>query len=70
MDQIIIRDLLARGIIGVNDWEREKPQDILINIILFADLRQSGETDDLNTQRQLPHHRQESPAACRDLRPL
>jgi FolB domain-containing protein len=47
MDQIIIRDLLARGIIGVNDWEREKPQDILINIILFADLRQSGETDDL-----------------------
>ena len=48
MDQIIIRDLLARGIIGVNDWEREKPQDILINIILFADLRQAGETDDLN----------------------
>jgi len=47
MDQIIIRDLLARGIIGVNDWEREKPQDILINIILFADLRQAGETDDL-----------------------
>ena len=48
MDQIIIRDLLARGIIGVNDREREKPQDILINIILFADLRQAGETDDLN----------------------
>jgi FolB domain-containing protein len=48
MDQIIIRDLLARGIIGVNDWEREKPQDILINIVLFADLRQAGETDDLN----------------------
>jgi FolB domain-containing protein len=48
MDQIIIRDLLARGIIGVNDWEREKPQDILINIVLFADLRQACETDDLN----------------------
>lgn len=48
MDQIIIRDLLARGIIGVNDWEREKPQDILINIVLYADLRQAGETDDLN----------------------
>lgn len=48
MDQIIIRDLLARGIIGINDWEREKPQDILINIILYADLSQAGETDDLN----------------------
>jgi len=48
MDQIIIRDLSARGIIGVNDWEREKPQEILINIVLFADLSRAGETDDLN----------------------
>lgn len=47
MDQIIIRDLVARGIIGINDWEREKPQEILINIILFTDLRKAGETDDL-----------------------
>jgi len=47
MDKIIIRDLKARGIIGLNDWEREKPQDILINIVLEADLRQAGETDDL-----------------------
>ena len=48
MDQIIIRDLLVRGIIGINDWEREKPQDILINIILFADLQQAGENDDIH----------------------
>lgn len=47
MDRVIIKDLLARGIIGINDWEREKPQDILINITLFADLRQAGETDDI-----------------------
>ncbi len=47
MDQIIIRDLVARGIIGINDWEREKPQEILINITLFTDLRQAGETDNL-----------------------
>lgn len=45
MDQIIIKDLLLRGIIGINDWEREKKQDILINISLFADLRQAGESD-------------------------
>jgi FolB domain-containing protein len=48
MDQIIIKDLVARGIIGVYDWEREKPQEILINIVLFADLRRAGQSDDLN----------------------
>ncbi len=48
MDQIIIHDLIARGIIGINDWEREKAQEILINITLFADLRKAGETDNLS----------------------
>lgn len=47
MDQVIIKDLLARGIIGINDWEREKPQDILINIVIFTDLRQAGQSDDI-----------------------
>jgi len=47
MDQIIIRDLIARGILGINNWEREKPQDILINIILFADLSEAGRSDSL-----------------------
>ena len=47
MDQIFISDLVARGIIGINDWEREKPQEILINIILFGDLSQAGKSDDI-----------------------
>ncbi len=47
MDKVIIKDLLARGIIGINDWEREKPQDILINLVLFGDLSRAGETDDI-----------------------
>lgn len=47
MDKTFIKDLLARGIIGVNDWEREKPQDILINITVFTDTRRAAETDDL-----------------------
>lgn len=47
MDQIIIRDLIARGILGINNWEREKIQDILINIILFADLSEAGQSDSL-----------------------
>ena len=48
MDKVIIKNLLARGIIGVNDWERKRAQDILINIILFTDTRRAAETDDLN----------------------
>lgn len=47
MDKVIIKDLLARGIIGVNEWEREKPQDILINVTVFTDTRRAAETDDL-----------------------
>ncbi len=47
MDQVIITDLLVRGILGVNDWEREKLQDILINIVLFTDQRKAGKTDKL-----------------------
>jgi FolB domain-containing protein len=47
MDQVFIRDLVARGIIGVNDWEREKPQEILINVVLFADLHRAGNSDNI-----------------------
>ncbi|MBV6391672.1 MAG: Dihydroneopterin aldolase [Anaerolineales bacterium] len=47
MDKIFIKDLLARGIIGVREWERKKPQDILINVTVFADTIRAGETDDV-----------------------
>ena len=46
-DQIIIRDLLLRGIIGINDWEREKEQDILINITLYGDLQPASVSDQI-----------------------
>ncbi len=45
MDKVIIRDLLVRGIIGINPDERVKKQDILINMVLFADIRQAAQTD-------------------------
>lgn len=48
MDKLIIKDLLVRGIIGVNDWERTTPQDILINIELRADLKPAGLSDNLD----------------------
>lgn len=46
-DRILIKDLLLRGIIGINDWEREKRQDILINITLSGDLSAAGSSDDI-----------------------
>ena len=47
MDKVIIKDLVVRGIIGINDWEREQPQEILINIAVFTDTRRAAETDDI-----------------------
>jgi FolB domain-containing protein len=48
VDQILIKNLIARGIIGVNESEREKPQEILINIIMFTDLMAAGNSDDIH----------------------
>ncbi len=44
-DRILIRDLRLRGIIGINDWEREKRQDILVNLTLWGDFREAGASD-------------------------
>jgi FolB domain-containing protein len=46
-DKILIRDLLVRGILGLNDWEREKKQDILINLTLEVDTRAAAASDDI-----------------------
>jgi FolB domain-containing protein len=48
MDQTFIRDLLVRGVIGLSDQERANPQDILINITLFADISKAGQTDSID----------------------
>ncbi len=45
MDRILIKDLLARCIIGVNEEERRLKQDVVINIALAADLRGPGRSD-------------------------
>jgi FolB domain-containing protein len=47
MDKIIIRDLTARGIIGVNPDERENTQEIIINVALFTDTHTAGKTDQI-----------------------
>lgn len=48
MDKVIIKNLRARGIIGVNNWERKRPQEILINITVFTDTHRAAESDDIN----------------------
>jgi len=45
MDQIIIRGLLVRGIVGISPDERTKKQDILINATLWADTRPAAASD-------------------------
>ncbi len=46
-DRIHIKDLLLRTIIGINDDERRAKQDLLINIVLYADTRAAGASDDI-----------------------
>ncbi len=45
MDRIIISDLRARCIIGINEDERREKQDVSITFSLYADLRKAGQTD-------------------------
>ncbi len=47
MDKVIIKDLLVRGIIGITDYERRLPQDILVNIVLYTDIHKAGQTDNI-----------------------
>lgn len=47
MDKIFITDLLVRGVIGISEREREQPQDILINIVIFADIRKAAKSDNV-----------------------
>ena len=47
MGKVLINDLVVRAIIGVNEGERETPQEVVINLCLFTDLRRAGATDDI-----------------------
>jgi D-erythro-7,8-dihydroneopterin triphosphate epimerase len=45
VDRIVIKDLLVRGIIGINPDERRHPQDILVNATLWVDTRPAAASD-------------------------
>ena len=46
-DRILIRELRLRGIIGINDWERETEQEIVVHLALHGDLAPAGASDDI-----------------------
>jgi FolB domain-containing protein len=46
-DRILISDLLLRMIIGVKEDERQRPQDVLVNVALHTDTRAAGASDNI-----------------------
>ncbi|QDT63706.1 dihydroneopterin aldolase [Calycomorphotria hydatis] len=46
-DQVLIKNLLLRAIIGINPDEREKKQDVVINIALDTDTKPAAISDDI-----------------------
>jgi FolB domain-containing protein len=47
LDKILIKNLLLRCIIGVNEFERREKQDVVINVTIWCDLTEATETDDV-----------------------
>ena len=46
--KIRIKNLRARTIIGINEWEREQKQEIIINMEISFDGSKAVETDDID----------------------
>lgn len=46
-DKILVENLLVRGIVGLNDWERVKKQDIVVNLEIHGDYTAAGRSDDV-----------------------
>ena len=47
MDRIVVSDLVCRCVIGVEEWERREPQDVLVSLSLTADLTPAGKSDQI-----------------------
>lgn len=45
LDRIKIKNLLVRGILGINPDERSNRQDILVNVTMWADTRPAADSD-------------------------
>lgn len=47
LDQILIKDLVVSGIIGINPDERVNEQDICINVVMWVDTTRAAQSDDI-----------------------
>lgn len=47
MDIIFLTELQADAIIGINDWERQVKQRILVDLEMATDIRKAADTDDI-----------------------
>ena len=47
MDRVLISDLAARCIIGVNDHERREKQDVLLNLTVYTDTHAAARSDSI-----------------------
>ena len=47
MDKIHLREISCLSRIGVTEEERSTPQEILLDLVLYLDLEEAAQTDDL-----------------------
>ena len=47
-DKVIISNLRARGILGIHDWERVTPREIIISATLFTDTWPAAQSDNIS----------------------
>jgi FolB domain-containing protein len=46
-DRILIKDLMLRCVLGLSEEERREKQDVLINLVLWTDLRPAAASDSI-----------------------
>ena len=45
MDKILITNLRIRAVLGINAWERSRPQEILVSVAAHTDTRAAAQSD-------------------------
>ncbi len=48
LDQIHIRDLLLRCIVGINEHERTQKQDVVVNVEMWVNVSEAVRSDDVS----------------------
>jgi FolB domain-containing protein len=46
-DKVIIKDLMVRGILGINPEERINKQDIVVNVVMETDIKEASKSDNI-----------------------